>query len=92
MAINISGSEHMPDAMADAHAVNPVKEPHTRLRVAECMRVNMGQAMTLAEFCQPVTDVSGKHGRTVLLWDFIENAVNAVFLDATISQYSQVST
>ncbi len=34
----------------------------------KCMGVDMGQAVTLAEFCQPVTDISREHGRTVLPW------------------------
>ena len=37
MAVNVSGGGHMcmSKPMADAHAVNPVKEQHTRLRVTE---------------------------------------------------------
>ena len=43
MAVNISSRGHvrMPEAVADAHAVNPVKEQHTRLRVTERMRIDM---------------------------------------------------
>ena len=40
----------MTEAMTDTHAVNPVKEQHTRLRVTKRMRIDMRQSMTFAEF------------------------------------------
>lgn len=56
----------MEEAVADAHTVDSVEEQHAGLRVPECVWVDMGQPMTLAELCQPVTDVSGEHRRSVL--------------------------
>lgn len=58
--VNIRGGGHMrmTEAMADAHAVNPVKGQHTYLCMTERMRVDVRQAMALAEFRQSVTDVS----------------------------------
>ena len=54
MAVNICGGGHMrmTEAMADAHAVDPIKEQHARLRVTERMWVDVRQSMTLAEFRQ----------------------------------------
>ena len=68
MAVYIRGGGHMgmAEAAADAHTVDSVEEQHAGLRVPECVWVDMGQPMTLAELCQPVADVSGEHRRSVL--------------------------
>lgn len=57
----------MAETVADAHAVDSVEEQHAGLRMPECVRVDMGQAVTLAESIQPVADISGEHGAPFFL-------------------------